>query len=162
MMRISYHEKGGAANPWYDFHIHSLTDCRMETLASLHTYSDWGLLALRLALGASFLMHGLMKHGMWKSGAATSVPAGLLAMFRLFSIVEPLGGAALILGFLTQLAALGLGLIMIGAISVKISRMNMPYSSDSVNGWEFDLVNLAVCVMLFLTGAGAFSLDSMI
>lgn len=129
---------------------------------SLHKYADWGLLALRLTLGAIFLYHGVMKWGMWNLSASPQMSEGMVNLFRFLSIVEPLGGAALLFGFLTRWASLGLGIIMLGAIWYKMKLWGIPFTSGQATGWEFDLVNLAVCVHLLFAGAGKFSIDKKI
>ena len=40
----------------------------MTVLSSLHQFSDWGLLALRLGVGTVFLAHGNQTRAMWKCG----------------------------------------------------------------------------------------------
>lgn len=128
----------------------------MTFLLSLHQYSDWGLLALRLAIAAIFLAHGTSKFGAWKQP-----PQGLNKMMRLLSIAEPLGGVAILFGFLTQPAALGLGLVMGGAIYFKSMVWKVPFSSSEKSAWEFDLLILASTILLLFTGAGALSIDRM-
>jgi putative oxidoreductase len=128
----------------------------MQFLLSLHTYADWGLLALRLAVAAIFLAHGTSKFGAWKQPAK-----GLNGMMRLLSLCEPLGAVAIFLGVLTQPAALGLALVMLGAIYFKITKWNIPFSSSEKNAWEFDLLILASCLLLLFTGAGTLSVDRM-
>lgn len=127
--------------------------------SSLHRHSDWGLLALRLAVGVIFLYHGMMK---WQMEAASPI-------MTLLKFAEPLGGAAIILGALTQLAALGLGIIMLGAIYMKASGFGQQavdfmgtFAPGGSTGWEFDLVILAACVTLLLTGGGSMSVDAML
>ena len=134
----------------------------MEFFISLHQLSDWGLLALRIALGAVFLAHGRGKLGMWKMQPSEQMPAGTISLMKLLSIVEPLGGIAVLFGFLTQLAAVGLGIIMVGAIKAKIRMFKAPFMVMEKPGWEFDMMNLAACITLFFSGAGAFSLDRVI
>ncbi|MCR4256815.1 MAG: DoxX family protein [Candidatus Uhrbacteria bacterium] len=129
----------------------------MTLLLSLHQYSDWGLLALRLAVAAIFLAHGTSKFGSWKQPAQ-----GMNKMMRLLSIAEPLGGIAMLFGFLTQPAAIGLGLIMLGAIYLKSMKWNVPFFATDKSSWEFDLIILASCFLLLFAGAGAFSLDRML
>ncbi len=126
----------------------------MPFLLSLHQYSDWGLLALRLAVAAIFWAHGTSKFGAWKQPAK-----GMNGMMRLLSICEPLGALAMLLGILTQPAAFGLALVMLGAIYFKITKWNLPFSSSEKSAWEFDLLILASCLLLLFTGAGALSLD---
>lgn len=124
--------------------------------SSLHRHSDWGLLALRLAIGVIFLYHGLTK---WQMDAASPI-------MTILKFAEPIGGLALILGVLTQLAALGFVIIMLGAIYMKASGfgqqpLDILGSFAGQGGWEFDLVLLAGCVAVFLSGAGRMSLDAL-
>jgi putative oxidoreductase len=131
----------------------------MDFFVSLHAYADWGLLVLRLALAASFLAHGRMKWSMWKMKPSGKLPASMLGILRLLSICEPLGAIGLIVGFLTQLAALGLAIVMLGALNLKIRTMKAPFMVTEKAGWEFELLLLAIAVALVFAGAGAFSLD---
>jgi putative oxidoreductase len=127
----------------------------------LKQYADVGHLLLRLAIAAIFLYHGHQKWGMW-SASPDGMPSMMVNLFRLLSIVEPLGGIALILGLFTRLASLGLGIIMIGAIYLKITMMNIGFATPTGPGWEFDLMILAGCIALFFEGAGKYALDSML
>ncbi len=127
---------------------------------TMHKYSDWGLLALRLALGAVFLYHGSQKWGLW-SAAPEGMDSSTLMLMKFLSVVEPLGGLALVLGVLTQWAALGLAIIMVGAIYFKMNVMGVGFAEQQGTGWEFDLVILAGLIMLWLRGAGTYALDRM-
>lgn len=125
---------------------------------SLQRYGDWALLALRLAIGVIFLYHGLMK---WQMEDPSM-------LFTILKIVEPLGGAALILGVLSQWAALGLGIIMLGAIYMKMSGFGNAaldpagtFAPQGGTGWEFDMMILAGCIVLLVMGAGKMAIDSM-
>ncbi|KAA0206152.1 DoxX family protein [Candidatus Uhrbacteria bacterium] len=126
----------------------------MNVLFSLHQYSDIGLLLLRWVVGMIFLAHGRSKLGSWKQPAK-----GMNGMMRVLSIAEPLGGVAMIFGFLTQPAALGLAFVMGGAIYFKSMVWKVPFSSGEKSAWEFDLLILAACLVLLTMGAGAASLD---
>ncbi len=79
----------------------------MSIPATLHQFSDWGLLALRLGVGITFLVHGSQKRAMWKMQPSAQMPAGLLSLLKVLSIAEPLGGLATLVGLLTQAAAAG-------------------------------------------------------
>ncbi len=127
------------------------------TFYSLLEYGGWGLLALRVAIGATFIVHGKGKFKLWKAGST----APMLGMMRFLAVAETLGGIAVLFGFLTQLAALGLGIIMLGALRYKIFVWKLPFADTTKNGWELDLLILAACVALFLMGAGPFSIDSL-
>ncbi len=135
----------------------------MQIFTALHAYGDTGLLVLRLAIGAIFLVHGLAKRAMWKMQPSEQMPAKMIGIMKLLSICEPLGAVAMFSGFLTQLAAVCLGIIMLGAINLKIKMMKKKFfDQGSGGGWELDFIILAVCVSLAIAGAGAFSLDRLL
>jgi uncharacterized membrane protein YphA (DoxX/SURF4 family) len=129
----------------------------MSFFATLHQGSDWALLVLRVGVGVTFLVHGVLKWPMWKAQPSPQLPASLLSILRLLSIAEPLGGVAVLVGFLTQAAAAGFAIIMLGAIRLKAAQMHKAFSGDG--GWEFDFILLAAAIALFILGAGGLSLD---
>lgn len=133
----------------------------MESFASLHAFADIGLLALRIAVGVIFWVHGAQKLPAWREQASADVPAGKRVETKFLSIVEPLGAVAVLAGFLTQMAAAGLGLIMVGAIGLKAGVRREPFSDPKAHkvGWEYNFILLAATVALFLAGAGNISLD---
>ena len=118
---------------------------------------NWALLMLRVAVGVVFIVHGVQKQAMWKMQPSAELPAPMIKLLRFLSIVEPLGGLAMIAGFLTRPAAIGLAIIMIGAINLKARQMHRKFTGDG--GWELDFVILAANVTLVLVGGGAWSLD---
>lgn len=132
----------------------------MDLLSNITEFNNIGLLVLRLGIAISFLYHGLDKLKMWKMEPSEEMPANFLNQLRLLSIVEPLGALALIGGFLTQLAAIGFIIIMLGAIHLKVTQMQKKFGEPG--GWELDVVLLTGSVALFLTGAGTISLDAML
>jgi len=132
----------------------------MGFFAHLHHLSDWGLVALRLGLGVTFLVHGIQKQAMWKMQPSAQMPANLLSILRALSIAEPLGGVAVITGFLTQLAAAGFIIVMLGAINLKARQMHRRFTGDG--GWELDYVLLSAAIALAILGAGRISLDRVV
>jgi putative oxidoreductase len=126
----------------------------------LKQYADVGHLVLRLVIAAIFLYHGYQKWGLW-SAVPEGMPSGMLNLMKFLSIVEPLGGLAMILGLWTRLAALGLGIIMVGAIYMKAATMGVGFATPQGPGWEFDLMILAGCIALLFEGAGKYSMDAM-
>jgi putative oxidoreductase len=132
----------------------------MRFFAQLHQLSDWALVALRIGVGTSFWIHGTSKRAMWKMAPTAQMPASLLAQLKLLSIVEPLGAVALVVGFLTQPAAAGMAIIMLGAIRLKAGKMQRKFSVDG--GWELDFVLLTAALALIVLGAGAASLDRLL
>lgn len=90
---------------------------------------------------------------------SAQLPAQMITILKLLSICEPLGALAMVVGFLVQPAALGFGIIMLGAINLKMKKMKVPFMAKETTGWEFDLLILAASALLVFVGAGAFSLD---
>ncbi|MHB8875218.1 MAG: DoxX family protein [Myxococcaceae bacterium] len=121
---------------------------------------DLGLAVLRIVVGITFLAHGWQKvfvlgfggviDGFTKGGVPLPGVTGPLV-----SLTELLGGIALILGLLTRLAALGVGIVMLGAIVIVHAKAGFFLP----RGMEFTLVLWAAAFALSLNGAGALSLD---
>ena len=80
-----------------------------------------------------------------------SWPSG---MIFLLGTVESLSSLGLILGIYTQLAALLLSSVMIGAIKMKTMKWHVPFMGMTNTGWEFDLTLLAANLAILLTGGG--------
>ena len=121
----------------------------MTFFASLHRFSDVALLLLRLALGTVFLVHGLPKRHLWKAQPSPQMPAGMLRNLRILSIAEPAGALGLIFGFLTQLAALGLCVSMLGALQFLITQVHRKFKEAQAPGWEFELMLLVIAIYVF-------------
>jgi len=134
----------------------------MGFFLQLHHFSDFALLVLRLALGTVFIVHGTHKRGLWKMQPSAQMPAGLLTKLRILSIVEPAGGLGILFGFLTQLAALGLVIVMLGAIQFLITKVHRKFTGENVTGWEFEFMLLIVALALVITGGGKFALDRVV
>ncbi len=132
----------------------------MEFFSSLLEYNEVGLTLLRLAVGIIFLTHGLMKLGMWKMTASPQMPGSMLAIMRTLSIVEPVGGVALMLGVFTQIVSMIFVVVMLGAIYFKISKWGKKFTGDG--GWELDFILLAANLALILGGGGAWGLDRLL
>jgi len=125
-------------------------------------YSSWGLTILRVVVGVVFLMHGWQKlFVMHVSGVGgflghLGVPAPALAAWVL-TLVEFLGGAALILGLFARWAAWLLAIDMVMAMLLVHFKNGFFYP-----GVEFALTLLAANLALALTGPGAVSVDGML
>ena len=126
--------------------------------------AEWGLLALRLAIGAIFMVHGWPKitggRGMAAAMGGGEAKPVMVGIFTLQGIVELGGGILMILGVLTQLVALAFAVIMVGAIVLKINQWKTGFMAQQTTGWEFDLVLLAGNILLFLTGPGEIAIQS--
>ncbi len=134
----------------------------MGFLFSLHQFSDFALLALRITLGAVFLTHGLGKRKVWSLQPSEHMPAGMLRNLRILSIAEPAGGLGVLVGFLTQLAALGLVIAMLGALQFLITKVHRKFTGDNAAGWEFEFMLLIVALALAILGGGKYALDRVV
>ena len=72
------------------------------------------------------------------------------AVFTL-GAVELLSSVGLILGIYTQLSALLLGIIMIGAIYFKTMKWRVPFAAVDKTGWEFDFTLLAANIAILVS-----------
>ena len=131
-----------------------------------------GLFFVRIVVGLAFVFHGLPKiqhPTTWMGSHMLTVPWSGGAMFgplppwlqALVAVVEFFGGIALVFGFLTRLAALGLCIDMIVAFFFAELPRGTPFVSGG-HSLEPSLTYLVVSFMLLLTGAGAVSLDAML
>jgi len=134
----------------------------MGFFVSLHQFSDFALLILRLALGTVFLFHGLPKKGLWSAQPSDQMPAGLLTRLRILSIAEPAGALGLIFGLLTQLAGLGLVIVMAGAITFLRTKAHRKFQEANAPGWEFEFMLLVVALALAILGGGKYALDRVV
>jgi putative oxidoreductase len=134
----------------------------MGFLGSLHQFSDVALLLLRLAVGGIFLAHGLPKRGLWSAQPSAQMPASMLRNLRILSIAEPAGALGLIFGFLTQLAGLGLVIVMLGAIQFLRTTVHRKFKEQNTAGWEFEFLLLVVSLALAIMGGGKYALDRLV
>jgi putative oxidoreductase len=72
-------------------------------------------------------------------------------------VAEMAGGPGLVLGLLTQLAALGIMLLMLGTIRLHIFKWKSPYWAAK-GGREYDLMLFALASVILVHGAGQFAI----
>ncbi len=135
----------------------------------LSTSNDVALTFLRLVLGVVFFAHGAQKMLGWFGGYGFHGTIGFFGHVGMpapvaFLVIctEFFGGLGLIVGLLTRIAALGIGVEMIGAIfMVHLTNgffMNW-YGNQKGEGYEYHLLAIAIAAALLLRGAGKFSAD---
>jgi len=114
---------------------------------------DASLLFLRLMIGAIFLASG-WSHA--KDPAARGKSIGLGKEFTLFlGVAEMAGGLGVAAGVLPQLAALGLVLVMLGAIQKKIFVWKTGFwGKHGTDGWHYDLMLVAMNLVVMATDGG--------
>lgn len=125
----------------------------------LTEYNDTGLFILRIAIGIIFLYHGVPKLKNPKAMAAMMGMPNMAMGPVLLGLVEILSALGLVLGFLVQLSALLLGVVMVGAIFMKVTKWRVPFGAMDKTGWEFDLILLAANLAVLLSGGGSVAIQ---
>jgi len=120
-------------------------------------FTDVALLLLRVMVGLVFITSG-WKH--LKDPEARSKDIGMNKGFTIFlGAAEVAGSLGVIFGVLTQLAAAGLMLIMLGAILKKGFVWRTGFWGDSgTNGWSYDMMLVVMNFVIVTTGGGNLSL----
>jgi putative oxidoreductase len=125
----------------------------------LDSLRPFGLLALRIALGIIFIVHGYPKLAHLRGGAQMQnffVEHGLPGYFLYISgVLETFGGGLLLLGLFTRGAALSLAIEM----CVAIWKVHSGHGYLAVHDYEFPLTLATACSALATIGAGSISLD---
>ena len=115
-------------------------------------FTDVALLVLRLVVGVVFFESG-RRHAADPVGRAASV--GLSpGITRVLGWAEMAAALGVALGVLTQVAALGLIAIMLGAIQKKLFVWHTGFWGDKTYGWHYDLLFLVACLVILTTGGG--------
>jgi len=121
---------------------------------------------IRLVVGVIMLAHGWQKLTVMGPGAfgegmlaGLGVPAPVLTGY-VVTFVELVGGAALVVGLGTRLAALPIALVLAGAtVLVKVDLGLIAPEGAPMPGAELDLALLAGLIVVALAGPGPFSVD---
>lgn len=117
---------------------------------------------LRVIVGVIMVAHGVQKLGD-PSGFEAHISGLGFPMPQVFARLaiagEVLGGAGLLVGLLTPVAAFGVLAVMLSAI-VSVHLEHGLFAQDG--GFEYPLT-LACCALVFMVnGAGAFSMDALL
>jgi putative oxidoreductase len=117
-------------------------------------FTDLSLLLLRLMIAAVFVTSG-WHHVTDPRGRAKSI--GMSPGFTMFiGGAELAGGLGIAFGVLTQLAALGLILIMLGAIQKKIFVWHIGFWGEKSSGWHYDLMLIIMGLVVVCTNGGKY------
>ncbi len=124
---------------------------------------DWGTTLVRLAVGIVFLAHGSQKlfvfhfAGVTQAFAHMGIPLPSVSAV-VVTLVEFLGGLALVLGLGTRVAATLLFINMLGAISL----VHFKNGFFLPTGFEYAFTLLLVNAGLVLSGPGAMAVDNVL
>lgn len=119
-------------------------------------YSDYAILLLRLMVAFVYLASGWAD---FQSPAERAKSLGLSKGLTLFiGAAEIAGGLGIAFGVLTQLAAMGLVLIMFGAMDRKIRVWKTGFWGEKNDGWQYDLNFILMLLVIITTNGGRFTL----
>jgi putative oxidoreductase len=135
----------------------------------IQTDNNPAALIMRLALGVVMFPHGAQKVLGWWGGYGPSATIqgfskmGLPPLLTILVMVAEFAGSLmLIFGFLTRIAAFGIGCVMAGAWLTVHSKagffMNWA-GTQKGEGFEYHILALALAIALMITGGGALSVD---
>jgi putative oxidoreductase len=119
-------------------------------------FVDISLLLLRLMVGLVFVTSGYTH---LKNPEERSKSIGMSKSFTIFlGIGEVAGGLGVTFGVLTQVAALGLILVMLGAIQKKIFAWHTGFWGEKESGWHYDLMLVLMNMVIAATNGGGYAL----
>ncbi|MGA9980241.1 MAG: DoxX family protein [Candidatus Sulfotelmatobacter sp.] len=122
----------------------------------LARFTDLGILLLRLMVALTFVSSG---YSHLKDPAARAKSIELPKGVTIFlGLAEVAGGLGVAFGVLTQLAAMGLILIMFGAIGKKIFAWHTGFWDEKNSGWHYDLMFVLMNLVIIFTNGGAYVL----
>ena len=111
---------------------------------------------MRLLVGVVFISSG-WSHA--KDPVTRGKSIGISPGFtRFLGLAELAGGLGVALGVLTQVAALGLILIMLGAIQKKMFVWHTGFWGEKASGWHYDLLFVVMNLVILFTNGGAYVL----
>jgi putative oxidoreductase len=131
----------------------------MNTSKKRQSAREVAALVLRVTAGVIMFAHGYLKltgFDAWKEQVVSlGIPLPDIAA-PLAVAGELLGGAGLVMGLLTPLAAFGVG----STLLVAILSVHLPHGLFAKDGgFEFPLIMLMVAIFFAVRGGGIFSLD---
>jgi putative oxidoreductase len=118
----------------------------------LSAFGDWALLAMRLMVAVIFFSSGLSHARKPKErGTSVGLPPGLTVVLGAAEMAGALGVAT---GVLIQPAAIGLILVMLGAIQKKVFVWKTGFWGEKASGWHYDLMLVAMNLIFVTIGGG--------
>ena len=137
------------------------------------TDNDAATTILRLVLGVVFFAHGAQKMLGWFGGYGFSGTMGFFTgmmhipapLAFLAIAAEFFGGLGLIFGLLTRIAAFGIFCNMVVAVAMVHHNFGLFMNwtgAQKGEGYEFNLLALAMATFLMIRGAGAASVDRLL
>jgi putative oxidoreductase len=139
----------------------------------VQTSDDGAITVIRLALGIVFFFHGMQKlttmfggYGFTGTMGFFTGKLGIPAVFAFLAIMaEGLGWLGLVTGFLTRIAAFGIGMNMAVAVYMLHWQngifMNW-FGNQKGEGFEYHILVIGMALALIIKGGGKWSLDRLV
>ncbi len=117
-------------------------------IPQLAQLTDFALLAMRLLLALIFIWSGVAR---LRNPSELGLPIPLTLFV---AAAEVAGGLGLAFGVLTQWAALGLIVIMLGAIATKLIKWKIGFWGKENGGWSYEVTMIVMLLVVACLDGG--------
>ena len=122
----------------------------------LGRFTDFGLLVLRVMVAIVFFDSG--RRGFFQAEERSKSVGMSKGLTRFLGLAEMAGALGVAFGVLTQLAAVGLIVIMLGAIYKKLFVWHSGFWGKDGLGWNYELLFVAMNLVILFTAGGRYVL----
>ena len=126
-----------------------------HSTSKLHDVAHMGM---RATIGVIFIVHGFGKFGNPGFGGWISSMGIPVEMQIPIALAEFIPGIFLIFGIFTRISSSLLSIVMLGAIFLVKGASSL----TGEGGYELDLILLAVCLVIIVSGPGRISISHLI
>jgi putative oxidoreductase len=131
------------------------------TIPYLANFTDEALLLLRVMVGLVFFTSG-WKHARNPVERSKDIEMSV-GFTRFLGIAECAGALGVAFGVLTQFAAIGLILIMLGSVQKKIFKWKSGFwGKHGTDGWSYDTMMILMNLVIATTGGGRLVLEGLV
>jgi putative oxidoreductase len=130
-------------------------------IAYLAQFTDEALLLLRLMVGAVFFTSG------WKHVTDPETRSKEIEMSKAFTLclglAECAGALGVVFGVLTQFAAIGLILLMLGSTYKKLFKWRTGFwGKHGTDGWSYDTMMIVMNFVIATTAGGRLVIENLL
>ncbi|MFZ1135785.1 MAG: DoxX family protein [Candidatus Korobacteraceae bacterium] len=122
----------------------------------LGRFTDFGLLVLRVMVAIVFFDSG--RRSFFQAEERSKSIGMSEGLTRFLGLAEMAGALGVAFGVLTQLAAVGLIVIMLGAIYKKLFVWHSGFWGKDGLGWNYELLFVAMDLVILFTAGGRYVL----